>query len=171
MSVHEHKKNKGPVNCMIITVSDTRTRETDKSGNLMIQLLEENGHHIIAREIVTDDKQGIEELINKGAESPDIDVILTNGGTGISYRDVTYETVKHLLDKELSGFGELFRMLSYKEDIGSAAIMSRAIAGIYNHTAVFSTPGSSGAVKLAMNRLIIPELSHVVNEIKKDFNN
>jgi len=171
MSVHEHKKNKSPVNCMIITVSDTRTHETDKSGNLMIQLLEKNGHHIIAREIVTDDKQEIEELINKGAESQDIDVILTNGGTGISYRDVTYETVKRLLDKELSGFGELFRMLSYNEDIGSAAIMSRAIAGIYNHTAVFSTPGSSGAVKLAMNRLIIPELNHIVNEIKKDFNN
>src|SRR5699024_12814166 len=107
----------------------------------MIQLLEENGHHIIAREIVTDDKQGIEELINKGAESPDIDVILTNGGTGISYRDVTYETVKHLLDKELSGCVELFRMLSYKEDIGSAAIMTCAIAGNYNDTASFNTTG------------------------------
>ena len=168
MSVHNHKKDKKPVNCMIITVSDTRTSETDKSGNLIFDLLNENNHKIKMRDIVTDDKKKISELIKNGAENPKIDVILINGGTGISHRDVTYETVQSLLDKELSGFGELFRMLSYQEDIGSAAIMSRAIAGVYKHTAIFSTPGSSGAVKLAMNRLILPELNHVIGEIKKD---
>ena len=98
----------------------------------------------------------------------DIDVILTNGGTGIAKRDVTIETVQSLLDKEIVGFGELFRMLSYQEDIGSAAILSRAIAGVVKNKAVFSTPGSTGAVKLAMNKLILPEIGHVVREIKKD---
>lgn len=170
LSVNEHKKDKQSVNCMIITVSDTRTKATDKSGELMKEMLEEAGHVVKEREIVSDDKQKITDLINKGSENPSIDVILTNGGTGISYRDVTYETVQELLDKELSGFGEIFRMLSYEEDIGSAAIMSRAIAGVFNHTAIFSTPGSSGAVKLAMKKLIIPELNHVINEIKKDIN-
>jgi len=168
MAVHEHKSRRQSVNCMIITVSDTRTKETDKSGNLMEELLKEVGHTIKKREIVKDDKENIRSVIEKGALNSEVDVILTNGGTGISYRDVTYETIQELLDKELSGFGEIFRMLSYEEDIGSAAIMSRAIAGVYNHTAIFSTPGSSGAVKLAMEKLILPELNHIVYEIKKD---
>lgn len=168
MSNHIHQINTKTVNCMVLTVSDTRTEETDKSGTLMIKFLEEAGHVVQKRNIVSDDEQHIREIINEGAEDPNIDAILLNGGTGISYRDVTYEIVKGLLDKELSGFGEIFRMLSYEEDIGSAAMMSRAVAGVYNHTAVFSTPGSSGAVKLAMERLIIPELAHVVHEIKKD---
>jgi len=167
MSIKEHKENKLSVNCMIITVSDTRTKENDKSGNLMEQLLEEAGHEIIQREIVKDELELIQEVITAGSNRGDIDVILTNGGTGIAYRDVTIEAVESMLDKEIQGFGELFRMLSYKEDIGSAAIMSRAIAGICNHTAIFSTPGSSGAVRLAMNKLILPELSHIVHEIKK----
>lgn len=168
MSNHIHQINTKTVNCMVLTVSDTRTEETDKSGTLMIKFLEEAGHVVQKRNIVSDDEQHIREIINEGAEDSNIDAILLNGGTGISYRDVTYEIVKGLLDKELSGFGEIFRMLSYEEDIGSAAMMSRAVAGVYNHTAVFSTPGSSGAVKLAMERLIIPELAHVVHEIKKD---
>ncbi|MFA1821296.1 molybdenum cofactor biosynthesis protein B [Virgibacillus oceani] len=167
MSIKEHKKNKKSVNCMIITVSDTRTIESDKSGDLMEQLLNEAGHQTIHREIVRDERELIQQVITVNSKSPEIDVILTNGGTGIANRDVTIEAVESLLDKEIPGFGELFRVLSYKEDIGSAAIMSRAIAGVCNDTAVFSTPGSSGAVKLAMNKLILPELSHVVHEIKK----
>lgn len=134
----------------------------------MNDLLEESGHKIVNKQIVPDERMAIETAVKEGCKHPDVDVILTNGGTGISFRDVTIETVQQLFDKEIPGFGELFRMLSYEEDIGSAAIMSRAIAGISNHRAIFSTPGSSGAVKLAMNKLIIPELSHVVNEIKKD---
>lgn len=168
MSVHEHKKKPFIVNCMVITVSDTRTEATDKSGDLITMMLQDAGHKVIAREIVEDNRYDIEKTIKSGCVNPDIDVIVTNGGTGISHRDVTIETVQSILDKEITGFGELFRMLSYTEDIGSAAIMSRAVAGVSNHTAIFATPGSSGAVKLAMNKLILPELSHVVSEVKKD---
>jgi molybdenum cofactor biosynthesis protein B len=167
VSIKEHKNKKVSVNCLIITVSDTRTVESDKSGDLMEKFLTEAGHQIIQREIVKDERELIQQVITAGSINSDIDVILTNGGTGIASRDVTIEAVESLLDKGIPGFGELFRMLSYTEDIGSAAIMSRATAGIFNHTAIFSTPGSSGAVKLAMEKLIIPELSHVVHEIKK----
>lgn len=156
--------------CEIITVSDTRSKETDKSGELMVRLLEEAGHYVEKTAIVHDEKIAIEQAIRQGVQDKSIDVVLTNGGTGISKRDVTIETIQEMLDKEMTGFGELFRVLSYQEDIGSAAILSRAIAGTIDQTAVFATPGSSGAVKLAMNKLIIPELSHVIHEIKKDQN-
>lgn len=153
---------------MILTISDTRTELTDKSGNLMVELLEREGHIVTQKEIVADDSESIRKRVIAGCKNPDVDVILTNGGTGISFRDVTIETIQEMLDKEITGFGELFRMLSYQEDIGSSAIMSRATAGVRNHTAIFTTPGSTGAVKLAMNKLILPELSHVVSEVKKD---
>lgn len=169
MSTTEHKKEAPQqVACMVITVSDTRTKETDKSGQTMISLLEAAGHVIRDYVIVKDEKEAIREAVVKGCENPQIEVVLTNGGTGIAKRDVTIETVQSLFDKEISGFGELFRMLSYQEDIGSAAILSRAIAGVVNDKAVFSTPGSTGAVKLAMNRLIIPEIGHFVRELRKD---
>lgn len=167
MSVHEHKQAKIKAKCMIITISDTRDEQTDKSGQLISQLLEEAGHEVVIRKIIPDEKEIIKNTVEVGCHRDDIDVILTNGGTGISYRDVTIETVEKLFDKHITGFGELFRMLSFTEDIGSAAIMSRATAGLSNHTAVFAMPGSSGAVKLAMNKLIIPELSHVLFEIQK----
>lgn len=169
MSTTEHKKE-APVQvaCKVITVSDTRTKETDKSGQTMISLLEASGHVIRDYVIVKDEKEVIREAVEKGCEDPTIDVVLTNGGTGIAKRDVTIETVQGLFEKEIPGFGELFRMLSYQEDIGSAAILSRALAGVVHNTAVFSTPGSTGAVKLAMNRLILPEIGHVVRELKKD---
>ncbi|WP_449621480.1 MogA/MoaB family molybdenum cofactor biosynthesis protein [Robertmurraya sp. Marseille-Q9965] len=169
MSTTEHKKEAPQqVACKVITVSDTRIKETDKSGQTMISLLEAAGHLVRDYVIVKDEKEAIREAVVKGCENPEIDVVLTNGGTGIAKRDVTIETVQSLFDKEISGFGELFRMLSYQEDIGSAAILSRAIAGVVNDKAVFSTPGSTGAVKLAMNRLILPEIGHVVRELKKD---
>ncbi|MBT2689336.1 molybdenum cofactor biosynthesis protein MoaB [Bacillus sp. ISL-47] len=169
MSTFEHKKEAPKeVRCKIVTVSDTRDKDTDKSGKLMIQLLEEAGHLIADYVIVKDESGPIREAVLKGCEDPNIDVVLTNGGTGIALRDVTIETVRDLFDKEIDGFGELFRMLSYTEDIGSAAILSRAAAGSVNNRAVFSTPGSSGAVRLAMNKLILPELGHVVRELKKD---
>jgi molybdopterin adenylyltransferase len=164
MSTTEHKQGAPKtVHCKVITVSDTRNTDTDKSGKLMMELLEQAGHSIVDYVIVKDDAAPI-----RGCERDDIDVILTNGGTGIAKRDVTIETVQGLLDKEIVGFGELFRMLSYQEDIGSAAILSRAIAGVVRDKGVFSTPGSTGAVKLAMNKLILPEIGHVVREIKKD---
>jgi molybdenum cofactor biosynthesis protein B len=168
MSVTEHKKEAPKqVGCMVITVSDTRTPETDKSGQLMQQFLTEAGHTIERYVIVTDEKAAISQAIKDGANDPKVQAILLNGGTGIAKRDVTYEVVASMLDKELPGFGEIFRMLSYTEDIGSAAILSRAIAGVYHDRAVFSTPGSSGAVRLAMSKLIIPELGHVLREIYK----
>ena len=169
MSVKDHKKDtKTSVQCMIITVSDTRDESTDKSGRLMKEYLISEGHEINRYEIVKDEHLAIKEAVERGLEDPMVDAVLTNGGTGMAYRDVTIETVQQLLDKEMTGFGELFRMLSYTEDIGSSAILSRAIAGVGRHTAVFSTPGSSGAVKLAMEKLVLPELRHVVKEVKKD---
>jgi molybdopterin adenylyltransferase len=169
MSLQEHKKTAlKTVHCKVITVSDTRDKDSDKSGKLMIELLENAGHVIVDYTIVKDEKESIREAVLNGCQNPEIDVILTNGGTGIALRDVTIETVKSLFDKEIDGFGELFRMLSYTEDIGSSAILSRAVAGAIGHKAVFSTPGSSGAVKLAMNKLILPEIGHVVKELQKD---
>jgi molybdenum cofactor biosynthesis protein B len=169
MSVTEHKKEAPQsVKCKVITISDTRTADTDKSGKLMVQLLQEAGHEVVDYEIVKDEKTAIREAILASCANRNIDAVLTNGGTGIAKRDVTIETVKEIIEKEIVGFGELFRMLSYTEDIGSAAILSRAIAGVANDTAIFSTPGSTGAVKLAMTKLILPELAHVIREIRKD---
>lgn len=169
MSVEDHRKEAPrTVSCMVITVSDTRTEETDKSGQLMIQFLKDNGYQVADYRIVKDDYESIRRLIAEGGASPQIEAILLNGGTGITDRDTTYEAVDSMLEKKMPGFGEIFRYLSFTEDIGPAAILSRAIAGIYRGTAVFSTPGSSGAVKLAMERIIIPELKHVMREIYKD---
>lgn len=169
MSVKEHKQ-RAPrqVACKVITVSDTRDKETDKSGKLIIDFLEEAGHVIVDYVIVKDEAEALRSEVLKGCEDPKIEAVLTNGGTGIALRDITIETVKALFDKEIDGFGEIFRMLSYQEDIGSSAIMSRAVAGVVNNKVVFSTPGSSGAVKLAMNKLILPELGHIVGELQKD---
>ncbi|WP_174729498.1 MogA/MoaB family molybdenum cofactor biosynthesis protein [Mesobacillus harenae] len=169
MSNFEHKQAAPKqVRCMVITVSDTRNENTDKSGRLIIQLLEEAGHTVNAYSIVKDDAEAIRTSVLQGSENPEIDAVVTNGGTGIAKRDVTIETVQGLFEKEITGFGELFRILSYQEDIGSAAILSRAAAGVINDKAVFCTPGSTGAVKLAMNKLILPELGHVIQELKKD---
>lgn len=169
MSTIEHKKEAPrSVTCKVITVSDTRTQDNDKSGKLIIQLLMEAGHRVGDYVIVKDEKEDLRNEILKGAADNEIDVIITNGGTGIAKRDITIETVRELVDKELPGFGELFRMLSYQEDIGPAAFLSRATAGVINNTVIFSTPGSSGAVKLAMNKLILPEITHAVREVRKD---
>ncbi len=168
MSTAEHKAQAPrQVGCMVITVSDTRNEETDKSGQLMKSLLDEAGHSTVLYRIVKDEREAITAAIREGVEHPGVQVILLNGGTGIAKRDTTYEAVKALLEKEMPGFGELFRFLSYTEDIGSAAILSRAIAGTCGGKAIFSTPGSTGAVKLAMTRLIVPELGHVVRELHK----
>lgn len=167
-SVDEHRKEApSSVSCYIITVSDTRTIETDTAGALIQSMLEEAGYEVKGRTIIKDNYQDIRELLYSSADQADIEAVLLTGGTGISPRDTTYEAVSSLLDKTLPGFGEIFRMLSFTEDIGSAAILSRAIAGTMGSTAVFSMPGSKGAVKLAMERLIIPELRHMMREIYK----
>lgn len=168
-SVEEHRKEApSSVRCMIVTVSDTRTEETDKSGQLMRQLLEQSGYQIAAYRIVKDEYEQIRALVREAAQDERIEAVLLNGGTGIAKRDTTYEAVRDTLDKEMPGFGEIFRYLSYAEDIGPAAILSRAIAGVCGDTAVFSMPGSSGAVKLAMTKIVVPELRHVMREIYKD---
>ncbi|WP_091068139.1 molybdenum cofactor biosynthesis protein B [Paenibacillus sp. NFR01] len=167
-SVDEHRREApSTVKCYIITVSDTRTMDTDTGGALIQQLLEEAGYEVSGRTIVKDDYEDLRELIYKSSLHSGIEAVLLTGGTGISPRDTTYEAVASLLDKTLPGFGEIFRLLSFTEDIGSAAILSRAIAGTIGNTAIFSMPGSTGAIKLAMERLILPELRHVMREIYK----
>lgn len=168
-STEEHRREApASISCAIITVSDTRTPETDKSGQLIRELLEGRGYNISEYAIVQDEYDGIKKLLLNAADNPQVEVVLLNGGTGIAGRDTTYEAVRDQLDKEMPGFGELFRYLSFTEDIGSAAILSRAIAGTIGQTAVFSMPGSTGAVRLAMIRLILPELGHVMRELYKD---
>lgn len=155
----------------VLTISDTRTEETDKSGTLMKQLLTEHGfvvqHYAIVKDEPSQIRQQIEAWIgdtNSNLDGAKPDVILTNGGTGISKRDSTYEVVSALLEKTLTGFGELFRMLSYHE-IGASAMLSRATAGVYRDTLLFATPGSTHAVRLAMEKLILPEMKHLVWEL------
>ena len=166
MSVVNHKKEKLQVKVMVLTISDTRTTITDKSGQKIIALLEQQNHQIVAYEIIKDEQALIEQAVRKGCDDPQIEVILMNGGTGIAKRDVTFDILQTLIEKPIPGFGELFRMLSF-EEIGSAAMLSRATAGIAQQTAIFSMPGSTGAVLLAMEKLILPELPHIIRELNK----
>ncbi|EAZ91997.1 MogA/MoaB family molybdenum cofactor biosynthesis protein [Crocosphaera chwakensis] len=151
--------------CAIVTVSDTRTPESDRSGQLLKQRLTEAGHQIINYDILKDEPHSIITHVQQLKEENRINVIILNGGTGIAPRDTTYDALEGLLEKNLPGFGELFRYLSYQE-IGSRAMASRAIAGIYNNILIFSLPGSSNAVKLALDKLILPELIHLTNQIR-----
>jgi molybdenum cofactor biosynthesis protein B len=153
------------LNCAIITVSDTRTPEEDRSGQAIQLLLEQAGHGITAYRVIPDEPAQIQAELKQLGDRPDLDVLIFNGGTGIAGRDVTYEVLTALLDKTLPGFGELFRFLSYQE-IGSRAIASRATAGIYRQKLLFSLPGSTNAVKLALNKLIIPELPHLIRQLR-----
>ena len=151
---------------MIITCSDTRTQETDTSGQLIRKLLQEQGHTVIGYHLVKDDPAQIQLWIARGTSNEHVQAVIINGGTGISRRDSTFEAVDEMLEKRLSGFGEIFRYLTYQE-IGSPAIMTRATAGIINGRVLFSIPGSENAVHLAMQKLILPELGHLVKELSK----
>ncbi|HYH11769.1 MAG TPA: molybdenum cofactor biosynthesis protein B [Thermomicrobiales bacterium] len=154
------------VRVAVLTMSDTRDRDDDRSGFLIREMLGWRGFSVAAYEIVPDDPDRIRLQIETWLSDSTIDAIITNGGTGISSRDSTYEVVSAMLEKRLDGFGELFRMLSWQE-IGAAAMLSRAVAGSIGPTALFCLPGSSNAVKLAMEKLIGPELGHVVHELRK----
>lgn len=154
------------VSCAVLTISDTRTKEDDRSGHIIREHLNWRGHTLAAYEIVPDDAGAITSTLQRWIADESIQAIITNGGTGIAGRDVTYGAISGLLEKRLDGFGEIFRMLSFPE-IGAAAMLSRATAGVANNTAIFATPGSSNAVRLAMEKLIGPELGHVVHEITK----
>ena len=166
-SVHKHKESAPEtVRVAILTISDTRTPETDTGGDVAEELLESAGQEVVERRIVRDEVSGIRNnLIDLLARS-DVDAVVTTGGTGISARDTTYEVVERMVEKRLDGFGEIFRMLSY-EEIGSATIMSRALAGSVGSKFVASLPGSRNAVRLAVEKLLVPELSHVVFELRK----
>ena len=166
-SVHKHRESAPEtVRVAILTISDTRTRETDTGGDVAEELLRDAGHEIVERRIVRDEVAGIRNNLVDLLASSDVDAVVTTGGTGISARDTTYEVVERMIEKKLDGFGEIFRMLSY-EEIGAAAIMSRALAGAVGTKFVASLPGSRNAVRLAVEKLLVPELAHVVFELRK----
>ena len=167
MSQAEHKAAAPQcVRCFVLTVSDTRTEATDASGRAIAELLAAAGHRVCGRAIVKDDPDLVRGAVTGQLAAPDVQAIITTGGTGITSRDRTYEAIAGLLQKKLDGFGELFRMLSYAQ-IGSAAMMSRACAGLVSHRIVISLPGSESAVRLAMEKLVLPELGHLVQQASK----
>jgi len=168
-STQEHRSKADehpPARVAVLTISDTRTPDTDKSGALIMEKLRAAGHTVADYAILKDDPDEIRRRVLSLCESGSVDVILTNGGTGIAPRDGTFEAISGLLEKELPGFGELFRMLSWNE-VGAASMLSRAVAGLRGRTLIFAMPGSSNAVTVAMDRLIVPELAHLVWEMNR----
>lgn len=165
---HEQHQAQSPrhVRCAVITVSDTRTLATDTGGQTVLDYLTAAGHTVVARDIVPDDPDRLRPLVLSLAGRHDVDAILLTGGTGISRRDQTYETIVALCDKLLPGYGEIFRWLSFQE-IGPAAILSRAVGGVIQDTIMLTMPGSPAAVRLAMERIIVPELGHLVREARR----
>jgi len=167
MGVTEHKlEAPDSVRCAVITVSDTRTLQTDTGGQTVIDRLTASGHVIADRHIIPDSPGEMRPLLERLRDQDDVDAVLMTGGTGVSSRDQTYETVMALLTKPLPGYGELFRMLSY-EEIGAAAMLSRATGGVMGRTVVLTMPGSRAAVSLAMEKVILPELNHLVREARR----
>jgi molybdenum cofactor biosynthesis protein B len=154
------------VGCAVITVSDTRTLETDQGGQTAVDLLHGAGHQVLVREIIPDEPERIRELLRSLRDRADVEAVLLTGGTGLSSRDQTFETVSELLDKPLPGYGELFRMLSY-DVIGPAAMLSRATGGLIARTVLLTMPGSQAAVQLALEEIILPELGHLVREARR----
>ena len=167
MSSLEHKAL-APISvpCFVLTVSDTRTDANDTGGQAVRELLERAGHSISGHAIVKDEPSQVTAIVRRQLADQATQVIITTGGTGVSARDTTYEAVTGLLEKQLDGFGELFRMISFHQ-IGSAAMMSRATAGTVGRKAIFVLPGSPAAVRLAMEKLIVPELGHIVQQLSK----
>lgn len=166
MSAEEHRhkaESQGSVPIAIVTVSDTRTPETDTSGQIIRTLAEAAGHSVVGHRIVKDEPVQVEAALEEFATSA-ARLIIFNGGTGISQRDRTYDVISRKLEKTLPGFGEIFRMLSY-EQVGAAAMLSRATAGVYRNKVIFSTPGSPDAVRLAVEKLILPEIQHLAWEL------
>lgn len=165
MGAHaHHHRDARAVGCGVITVSDTRTPDTDHSGRRIQELLSEHGHRVEHYEILKDEPARIVAALR--AAPKDAEALIVNGGTGLARRDTTYEAVRGLLEKEIPGFGELFRMLSYPQ-VGAAAMLSRATAGVAGHRVIFSVPGATAAVELAMTQLILPELGHVVGLLRE----
>jgi len=165
-NLHKAKaREKGPVRIAIITVSDTRTPETDKNAHYLRPAIEAAGHIVAGYKLIKDEPDQVAAVLDELAGT-DAQVLLWNGGTGVSRRDTTFDVLSRKLDKTLPGFGEIFRMISYQE-IGAAAMLSRATAGLYKGRIVFSTPGSPNAVKLAWEKLIAPEVEHLAWEVTR----
>lgn len=164
MGYEEHKK-KAPqhVSCAVLTISDSRTERDDESGKLIKQRLSDNGHQVMSYSMLKNEADSIKKKIYELLRQEELQVIITSGGTGVSHRDITVETISPILEKKLDGFGELFRSLSYQE-IGTTSIMSRAIAGVAGGKVILCLPGSPEAVKLAMDKVILPEIGHLVRE-------
>lgn len=162
MAVTQHKsKAHHDVGCAVITLSDTRNQKTDTSGGRIRALLTEAGHRVVAYQILKDDPEQLTAALRALLTRPEVDAVITNGGTGIAPRDTTFEAIRTVLEKEITGFGEMFRMLSYA-DIGSAAMLTRATAGVAGGRVIVSLPGSTGAVELGMTKLVLPELGHML---------
>ena len=163
----EHKAHAPrSMSCFVLTISDTKTPETDTSGALIRELLRAGGHRIAGSAIVRDEPADVQRVVREQCADPAVQAVILTGGTGITSRDSTFEAVEALLDKRLPGFGELFRMLSYQE-IGAAAMLSRAQAGVRAGRIVVSLPGSPNACRLALEKLLIPELGHLVREVNR----
>lgn len=163
---HRMKAGKGSVTIAIVTVSDTRTPETDQNRQYIERRMGELGHRVAAYRLIKDEPDQVATVIQELAGMPEVQLVLFNGGTGISPRDTTFDVVSKYLEKTLPGFGELFRMLSFQE-VGAAAMFSRATAGVYHGTLIFSMPGSPNAVEVALEKLIIPEINHLAWEIAR----
>ena len=165
--MHQHRESAPEtVRVAVLTISDTRKPETDTGGDVVEESMRGAGHEVVAREIVRDEAASIRTTLVDLLARADVDAVVTTGGTGISARDTTYEVVDRMIEKKLDGFGELFRMLSY-EEIGAAAVLSRAVAGAVGTKLVASLPGSRNAVGLAMEKLLVPEIAHIVFELRK----
>jgi molybdenum cofactor biosynthesis protein B len=163
----EHKAHApASVGCFVLTISDSKTPETDTSGALIRELVSAAGHRVTGHAIVKDEPDQVAAVIRSGCAAPSVEAFILTGGTGITSRDSTYEAIEALLDKRLAGFGELFRMLSY-EEVGAAAMLSRAQGGVVQGRVLFSLPGSPNACRLALEKLIIPELPHLIREVRR----
>ena len=163
----EHKAHAPrSIGCFVLTISDSKTPETDTSGALIREMLAKAGHSLVGHAIVKDEPAQVTAVVREGCANPALQAFILTGGTGVTSRDATFEAVEALLDKRLTGFGELFRMLSYQE-IGAAAMLSRAQAGAVKGRALFSLPGSPNACRLALEKLILPELGHLIREISR----
>jgi molybdenum cofactor biosynthesis protein B len=168
VSTPEEHKAHAPrtIGCWVLTISDTKTPETDTSGNVIRELLTAAGHRVVGSSIVRDEPADVQRVIRDACATPAVQAVIMTGGTGITSRDSTFEAVEAMLDKRLPGFGELFRMLSYQE-VGGAAMLSRAQMGIAGGRVVVSLPGSPNACRLALEKLLIPELGHLVRELSR----
>jgi molybdenum cofactor biosynthesis protein B len=166
-AAQEHKEQAPRrARCVVITCSDTRTPESDTSGSRIMHMLKDAGHSVLSYQLVKDQPSKIKAAIKQAVKNKNVQAIIINGGTGIAKRDSTFEAVDGMLEKRLDGFGEIFRYLTYLE-IGSPAIMTRATAGTYKGRIIFSTPGSEHAVTLAMEKLILPELGHILQQLSQ----